>query len=545
MLIPLAFMLVAGFLAILKWHSHYAAKKLLIEKQLQIAREELAALEGKHHAFDDGQNFIHRSQSYTYDFDIFGPDSLFQKINRSITPGGASTLALWFNKPELNPDVLREKQAAVAELAEKSALRMDFRARGLMIKSSFSEYRNLVGWLRERDLFYGKQVFKILIILFSTLNLLSTLLYALGLIPGSLVLAGLFTALVIVGFYQKQINRIHQGISSRVKLLMKYVQLFRMVEQEQFESAHLQALQNTFGKEKQSASYEIRRLSKILSALDTRLNVFAGILLNAYFLWDFIQMSRLEKWRRQNREQLREWFSALSRFDALCSLGTLKFNHPHWIFPELTANDFELKARNIKHPMMAPEVCVGNDIEVPGRPHFKIITGANMAGKSTFLRSVGTNMLLAMMGAPVAADAFRLSPVNLISSIRTKDSLMKNESYFYAEIKRLELIIRRLKKGERLFVFLDEILKGTNSKDKEQGSKALLQQLIELNAVGIIATHDLNLGIISQTFEQHIENLCFEVEIRDGALFFDYKIRPGIAQNMSATYLMREMGITV
>jgi DNA mismatch repair ATPase MutS len=168
-----------------------------------------------------------------------------------------------------------------------------------------------------------------------------------------------------------------------------------------------------------------------------------------------------------------------------------------------------------------------------------------MAGKSTFLRSLGTNMLLAMMGAPVSAKSFKLNPIEIISSIRTKDSLAKNESYFYAEIKRLEVIINRLKKGERLFVFLDEILKGTNSKDKEQGSKALLKQLVELKAVGVIATHDLNLGVISQDFKDHVDNICFEVEIHDGGLHFDYKIRSGIAQNLSATYLMKQMGITL
>ena len=168
-----------------------------------------------------------------------------------------------------------------------------------------------------------------------------------------------------------------------------------------------------------------------------------------------------------------------------------------------------------------------------------------MAGKSTFLRSLGTNMLLAMMGTVVNAKAFKLSPIEIISSIRTKDSLAKNESYFYAEIKRLEVIINSLKKGKRLFVFLDEILKGTNSKDKEQGSKALLKQLIELNAVGVIATHDLNLGIIAQDFKNHIDSICFEVEICEGSLQFDYKIRPGIAQNLSATFLMKQMGITL
>ena len=304
-------------------------------------------------------------------------------------------------------------------------------------------------------------------------------------------------------------------------------------------------MQSELGSKNELSSKAIKKLAKILAALDTRLNVFAGILVNAIFLWDILQVYRMEKWKNQHKDDLIRWFVTLGKFDALNSLSILSFNHPNWTFPELSYKDFELRAHDLKHPLMQDDDCVGNDFIISERPHIKVITGANMAGKSTFLRSLGTNMLLAMMGAPVSAKSLALSPIEIISSIRTKDSLAKNESYFYAEIKRLEVIINRLKKGERLFVFLDEILKGTNSKDKEQGSKALLKQLVELKAVGVIATHDLNLGIISQEFKTYVNNLCFEVEIQDGGLHFDYKIREGIAQNLSATYLMKQMGITL
>ena len=321
--------------------------------------------------------------------------------------------------------------------------------------------------------------------------------------------------------------------------------MFEIIEKQEFQTDYINNLQSELEDHSQFASQKIRALSSILSALDTRLNVFAGVLLNAIFLWDILQVYRMEKWKAEHKNSLKKWFTALSQFDALQSLSNLSYNHPNWIFPKMSDKDFELIVSDIKHPLMQDEDCVGNDFTIPKRPYIKVITGANMAGKSTFLRSVGTNMLLAMMGAPVSAGQMTLNPIEIISSIRTKDSLVKNESYFYAEIKRLEGIIKRLKKGEKLFVFLDEILKGTNSKDKEQGSKALLRQLIDLQAVGIIATHDLNLGIISKEFSEFVENQCFEVEIRDGGLHFDYKIRPGIAQNMSATYLMKKMGITL
>ena len=192
---------------------------------------------------------------------------------------------------------------------------------------------------------------------------------------------------------------------------------------------------------------------------------------------------------------------------------------------------------------MPSEQCVANDFMVNKIPHLKVITGANMAGKSTFLRTIGSNLLLAMIGAPVHAELMHFYPIQVMSSLRTTDSLAKSESYFYAEIKRLQLIMDRLRSGEQLFVLLDEILKGTNSKDKEEGSRALLLQLIKLKAVGIIATHDLSLGKMMEDNSEWIENQCFEVGISNEELIFDYSIRPGIAQNMNASFLLKKMGI--
>jgi DNA mismatch repair ATPase MutS len=194
---------------------------------------------------------------------------------------------------------------------------------------------------------------------------------------------------------------------------------------------------------------------------------------------------------------------------------------------------------------MKRETCVRNDIEVAKRPYFLIITGANMSGKSTYLRTIGVNFVLACLGAPVCADALCLSPAVLFTSLRTSDSLNENESYFYAELKRLKMIIDRLESGEKLFIILDEILKGTNSVDKQKGSLALVQQLLRLQSCGIIATHDLLLGSLEAEFPDHIKNYCFEADIAGNKLNFSYRIKEGIAQNMNATFLMRKMGITL
>ena len=533
------------FLVLVKVHARFFQKKRLIKNRLRVIEEELRALDGNHAAFADGQRYMHRSKDYAYDLDIFGSDSLYQKCNRTTTIGGSGVLANWFNFSEQNTAIIRAKQEAVQEFSQLFELRLNFRAQGLMLDEEKGEYRFLIRWMNEQDLFYGKPMFQVLIWVASIINITGITLYFMGVIGGNIPGFSLLLSLMIVGIFTKRINFIHQSVGSKVKLLTKYIKLFEIVEQEKFKSAELLQLQAKLGTTQHTASVKIKKLSKILSALDTRLNVFAGILMNAIFLWDILQVSRMEKWKAAHKSELITWFTALSNFDAYNGIATLSFNHPNWVFPELSDQDFELIAKDLKHPLMQDDECIGNEFSIPGRPHIKVITGANMAGKSTFLRSLGTNMLLAMMGAAVSAKSFKLNPIEIISSIRTKDSLAKNESYFYAEIKRLEVIINRLKKGERLFVFLDEILKGTNSKDKEQGSKALLKQLVELKAVGVIATHDLNLGVISQDFKSYVENQCFEVEIHDGGLHFDYKIRPGIAQNLSATYLMKQMGITL
>jgi len=361
-------------------------------------------------------------------------------------------------------------------------------------------------------------------------------------LPGKIITAMLLISLAIVGIFTKKINPIHVSLSKRTALLEKYVHILKLIENQDFKSDLLQEIKLKIEKNKELASDSIMELSQILSALDTRLNVFAGVLLNAILLWDIQQVWRAEKWKTENAINLKAWFNAIAELDALCSISNLSFNNPNWIYPTLNKNDvWEFK--NIRHPLMKTENCVPNSFQVENIPHLKVITGANMAGKSTYLRTIGSNMILAMIGAPVHSESMNFTPIQIISSLRTTDSLMKNESYFYAEIKRLQLIVNRLREGEQLFVLLDEILKGTNSKDKEQGSKALLRQLINLKTVGIIATHDLSLGKLEEEFSPNIQNQCFEVDIKNDELSFDYTIRPGVAKNMNASFLLKKMGI--
>ena len=254
---------------------------------------------------------------------------------------------------------------------------------------------------------------------------------------------------------------------------------------------------------------------------------------------------QIEKWKEKYGPILPQWIDAAIEMDALCSLANFAENHPGYIFPTPTDTAFTLEGKGLGHPLMNREKCVCNDIDIAKRPYFIIVTGANMAGKSTYLRTVCTNYMLACVGAPVWAKSFTFYPAHLVTSLRTTDSLNDNESYFFAELKRLKFIIDKLKAGETLFIVLDEILKGTNSVDKQKGSLALIKQLLAQQANGIIATHDLVLGTLKDIFPTEIANFCFEADITHNELTFSYHMREGVAQNMNACFLMEKMGIAV
>jgi DNA mismatch repair ATPase MutS len=252
---------------------------------------------------------------------------------------------------------------------------------------------------------------------------------------------------------------------------------------------------------------------------------------------------KVEKWKKTNRETVPVWFDSIATFDAMCSLGNFAYNNPEYIFPIAVENDFSFIAENLGHPLIMPANRVVNSIEIKGWNQFAIITGANMSGKSTFLRTIGVNYILAMAGAPVCASTFIFYPIQIHSSIRTSDSLARNESYFYAELKRLKQIIDELESGKKKMILLDEILKGTNSKDKQAGSVALIEQLLHYKSVGLFATHDLMLGELADRFPGQVNNLCFEINIEGDKMQIDYKLHKGVCKNLNATYLMKNMGI--
>jgi DNA mismatch repair ATPase MutS len=267
--------------------------------------------------------------------------------------------------------------------------------------------------------------------------------------------------------------------------------------------------------------------------------------LNIFLAWDLQQVFALERWKKNHKGDADAWFDVLGQMEMLNSLGTLAFNHPHWSFPELQEFDPLFEGKELRHPLIPPQKSVANDFSIRGKGRVAIVTGSNMAGKSTFLRTVGVNMVLACAGAPVCARGLRMTPMQVMSSMRIMDNLEESTSTFYAELKKLGAIIEAVKQKRPVFILLDEMLRGTNSQDRQTGSMALVRQLIREQAIGIVATHDLGLAAMEKEFPGAVTNHHFDVQVSEGEMYFDYTLKSGVCTSMNASLLMRKIGISL
>ncbi|KAA6333539.1 DNA mismatch repair protein MutS [termite gut metagenome] len=532
------------FLVLVKRHNRLFYRKEYLEKKIEINEWELKAIDYDTSAFDGGEEFINPAHPYSFDLDLFGTHSLFQYMNRTATLTGKVCLANWFHTPLNKKDDIENRQEAVRELAPELTARQDFRIIGLLYKGKITDEKEITHWAESPVFFRRNPVYRILPALITAINALLIALAATGMVSFNIPGMTFVTFALFSFFFTKRIIKIQALYGKKLQILKTYANLICIIEGMKPQSKLLKQIKASLtGNEKQTASKAINRLSTLMNALDQRNNIFVAILLNGLFFRELRQVMKIEAWKENQAADLPRWLEVVGKMDVLCSLATYAYNHPDYTYPQVTAVSFKMRAKAMGHPLIHREKCVRNDIDIQKRAFFLIVTGANMAGKSTYLRTVAVNYLLACTGAPVCAMQMEFYPAKLITGLRTSDSLNNNESYFFAELKRLKLIVDELKAGEELFVILDEILKGTNSTDKQTGSFALIKQLVALRTNGIIATHDLQLGTLADTFPDNIRNYCFEAEMNDNELTFSYQLKRGIAQNMNACFLMKKMGI--
>lgn len=539
--IPL--LVLAGFIGLIIYHEKVIKETLFAETRERVLKEELNAHEYRF-SFDGGAEFVNTHHPYTSDLDIFGDNSLFQSLNRTTTTSGKSKLAALFMNSLTAAHDITKTQEAVKDLSGKPNWLINFRTLGLLGKEKQGSENEIITWLDTKPLFRAF-IFKVLLVLTPILSLSVLGMVISGMVPFSLLLLYSVLPFGLPGIYGRLISRRHDQLSRKTAIMASYSKRLAMIEDESFDSAQLKQLQTLIKQDKTKASKAISHLGRIISSFDARLNWLMWLVLNFLLLWDIRQVYRLEEWQHKYHEDIKNWLDTLAEFEALSSLAGFSILNPAFTFPAITSKKLVVTATNAGHPLIPSERRIDNDIAIKGTGTFDIITGANMAGKSTYLRTVAINLVLAQAGAPVCAASFTFYPSAIHTSLHTADSLSSNRSYFFAELERLKQIIDRLNAGEEIYVFLDEILKGTNSHDKQQGSKALLKQLITLGTSGMIATHDLDLGKLEQSFPANIANYSFEANIQQSELTFDYKLRSGIARNMNATFLMKQMGIII
>ena len=394
-------------------------------------------------------------------------------------------------------------------------------------------------WLENYQAFVPP-VMKYLPLVFSGISLLSFVLYFFGFLSGWVLFALLMVGLIISGVFTKKITKLGTHSSKIQSTFQQYNQLLLIIEETDFQSDLLKDKKQRIVKEGKKTSEILNEFSKLLGELDQNNNVFVLIFGNGYFLRGLATSYQVEQWIAAYGSFAKNWFEVIAFFDAYISLGTFAFNHPSYTFPVLSNGGTVLKSTSAGHPLLPAEKSVLNDFQVDGEQFF-IITGANMAGKSTFLRTVSLQIVMANVGLPVCAKKVVYNPIKLITSMRTTDSLTDDESYFFSELKRLKFIVDEIQ-NDRYFIVLDEILKGTNSTDKAKGSRKFVEKLVASRSTGIIATHDLSLCEVANELSQ-IENHYFDAEIIDDELHFDYKFKKGICQNMNASFLLKKMGI--
>jgi hypothetical protein len=513
------------------------------ETLLRINNDEINFLNQNFNDKYNGKELEPANHAYAKDLDVFGQSSLFQYINRCNAEQAIQLFAERLLKP-LDKEKILQQQNAVKEMRSKIDWWQQFQAYGINEKITLDSERRIGKWLVQEDENFTNKNWKWLLYIYPVITLTCIYFFL-----DDVLSTGIFSLLVLIFFL------IGLAISGKIKdtyiLLSKlepvvstlYNQL-NYFEKQNFNDSFLSALKNSFGNTAdKSAASSIKKLQQILNRFDVRLNMFAFLILNTFSLWDLWQIIALNEWKKTNKSLASNCFKTIAQLEVTGSFATLSFNNSDWCFPVIADEHFTLSGKAIGHPLILKQQSVTNNFSISGTARVDLITGSNMAGKSTFLRSLGINMILAYAGSCLYAERFTVSVAALMSSMRIEDNLAENTSTFYAELKKLKSILDAVNEGEKTFILLDEILRGTNSLDRHTGSKALIEQFIRKNAVAIIATHDIELSNLENDFPSSIKNYHFDVQVSNEKLFFDYKLKEGICRSMNASILMKQIGI--
>ena len=548
---------VTGFLILLKKHQVVGRERDMARHLAYINQDEAARLKRQYLRAETGDQFADQSHFYSGDLDVFGKHSLFRLLNRTHTHEGQNQLAGWLQVPA-GPDVIRLRQQATAELIPQIDWRQQYEALAYQEETIGRSPEALIQWATAETQPLPAYL-NVIRFLFPVITLGIFVAWLLGYVPGIAVIL----ALAVHGFMLSRTAtraKVSSDQTHEISVALRAFQsMFRHVEGLSGDSVGLQAIRQVLMAHGRPVSVAIGKLAQLTAGLNYRRNPYFSLIIGVATLWDIQYLFGLERWKKQHGSGIALWLDALGKLEALNSLAGFAYAHPAYATPDVTNERLILDLTKASHPLLPPDRSVPNSLSMSGPGQTVLITGSNMSGKSTFLRTVGANVVLALAGAVVSADRFRCSGVQVFTSMRTQDSLEESTSSFYAELKRLQTLINLSKRLNTaslespsqsagaeeplpVLYFLDEILKGTNSLDRHRGAEALIRQLHQTSASGFVSTHDLELGQLTDAGD-FVRNFHFQSDLNDGQLVFDYKLRKGICESFNASQLMRAIGI--
>jgi len=549
--------LIICFDLVLKHHNKMAYLRKHTSFLKRINESEILREKCNLEEFDTGHKFINQNHPYTSDLDIFGQHSIFQFVNRTTTESGMMLLSEWLSEPAPNYEI-HDRQKAIKELSQKLDWRQDFQASGMHFQNKKSDYKKLLTWveapnvlLKYRPIYIGVAIFLPVLFLLVTYFFYDNLGSQKGIIYFSLMILVLLINYLILKKVKPLAEYIVETSTKNLQTLRGYRTLINKIENESFKSKKLYDLQSILMHGKYSAYNEINRLCRILDSSQQRPikkvpisgNYFYP-LLNSFLLLDIYLIIGTEKWKSKNKAFLKSWAEVVSEFEVINSLAGFCYSNPSYTFPEITEKNNYVHFESLGHPLINSDKRVYNNFHSEGQGDVVMITGSNMGGKSTFLRTVGVNLVLALTGAPCCAKYGQVTHLKIYTSMRTQDNLMKGISSFYAELSRIEKMLKLIESSQNIYFLLDEMFKGTNSEDRHKGGFSLISQISKLKTSGIIATHDIELAKLSGN-KKLVANYSFNSEIKDNSMTFSYKLHPEICNDFNASELMKKSGINI
>lgn len=531
------------YLILLKKHER-TKKQLQVKNNLAlINQEEVSRFNFELKEMDEGMEFFEPNHPYHMDLDIFGRHSVFQLINRTSSAFGKPILAKWLSNHSSKEEIIK-RQKAIQELSDKIELRQNFQAEGMAEeKPEKNHISQLFDWLKDKSRVRNKDLYEILMIALALITVASIVLSSFGLVAIGLPILMTFINIAVLGTIFQKLLLITRQTEKGYKSLRSLKEQILLIETTEFESEQLRMLKSRLSPESSKASQTLKELSSILDNLQNRANVLY-LLFNATLLLDIYWYLKISRWKEKNEANLEEWFEIIGTFDALMSLAGYAYSNPDYTYAQISDQGHLIVATELGHPLIKSGKRVCNDFEFSGKGGICLITGSNMSGKSTFLRTVGLNSVLALMGAPVCAKFMEIGELKVFTSMRTQDDLEESVSSFYAELKRLRQLINQIDENRPTLFMIDEVLKGTNSEDRHKGASALITQLNKTNAFGFVSTHDIVLGNMTNELSG-VKNYSFNSTITGNEIDFNYKLTPGLCKSFNATKLMQLMGIEV